>query len=158
MEHMRDVLGNNEVRGPRNITSSNVDRIFDDAGKRFLIIEEKNPGEQIKEGQRRLLANLAKLPRVDVWGVRGTPDALTVNALTPTGFERTAEGDFDTYQRCVHAWFAAEHDDLTHALDVLGPLPYTAPNWCPPEVWARFDMALSEVMAVAANRPKARNA
>lgn len=151
--HMREVLANVEVRGPRNITSSNVDRIYDDDGKRFLIIEEKNPGEQVRKGQQRLLANFARLPRVDVWGVRGTPDDLNIKRFVPTGgWTQHATGDVSTYEHCVHAWFAASADDWGHALDVLGEVAYEPPAWCPPEIWREFDTALTKVMALHARK------
>lgn len=139
-----DVLAFLELRGPRNITSSNVDRIFDDGGKRFLIIEEKQPGEKLKAGQHKLLANLARLPLVDVWGVKGTPDSLAVSHYrSDTGtWERIGEGDMRTYERCVHAWFAAETGEAEHALDVLSELPHKPPAGCAPELWDQLDKTL----------------
>src|SRR5690606_17854997 len=147
---MRDVLANREIRGPRNITSSNVDRIFDDDGRRFLVIEEKQPGEQIKAGQRRLLANLARLPQVDVWGVRGTPRSLSIKAHRPgVGWVPVLrEGDVAAYEQCVHAWYAAERDDWRHALDLLSEVPVTSPAWCPDDLWSEFESALTKVLAL----------
>lgn len=151
-----DVLAFMELRGPRNITSSNVDRIYDDGGKRFLIIEEKQPGEALKAGQRKLLVNLASLPRVDVWGVRGTPDDLRITHFRPgTGWVQIAAGDKATYERCVHAWFAAETHRWDHALHVLAEVPYEAPAWCPEDLWREFEATLTKVLTLHANRPAA---
>lgn len=105
--HVRDVLGNRELRGPRNITSSNLDRIFDDHGCRFLIVEEKQPGEPAcSSGQRSLLVSLSKLPMFTVWGARGTPDDLTLFTVEGGLFVPSAKGDFDVYQAAVLDWFA----------------------------------------------------
>lgn len=153
---MRDVLANQEIRGPRNITSSNVDRVYDDAGKRFLVIEEKQPGEALRAGQQKLLVGLASLPNVDVWGVRGTPDDLSIKHFRPSvGWVHVGAGDVATYERCVHAWFAAETHAWSHALDLLGEVPFDAPPWCPTDVWQTFEAALTKVMALYARSPAA---
>lgn len=103
--HLRDVLANCELRGPREITSSNVDRIFDDGGKRFLVIEEKNWNEPVAADQIRMLRALASVPRFDVWGVRGDPDDLTISRILPNRTVGIAAGEFDIYQAAVDAWF-----------------------------------------------------
>jgi hypothetical protein len=100
-----DLLGNLELRGPRNITSSNIDRIFDDGGRRFLVIEEKNEGEDAPEGQRKLLRALSQLPNVTVWVVRGTPWELSVKELVNGSLRWIAKGDWEDYQSAVHEWF-----------------------------------------------------
>ena len=148
----RDVLANRELQGPRQITSSDIDRIFDDRG-RFLMIEEKNPGEQALTGQKRLLAALAGLPEVDVWGVRGNPDDLTVWQITPTGSQVLLAGvGFSSYQALVSDWFRSPRTVAVRWLDVLaGGMPMVAPEWCPPPVWQALDVA---VVAVLRHRPE----
>jgi hypothetical protein len=147
-----DSLSNRELRGPREITSSDIDRVFDDAGRRFLFVEEKAPNEHVPRGQDRMLRALAALPHVDVWGVRGTPDRLRIVPITPTGADasRVIEGDFDAYQRAVLTWFTrpiSEHNS-EWMLDELSGVPFTAPEWCPPETWQEFDRLLTAVLSV----------
>ena len=122
VEHMRDVLGNRELRGPRNITSANVDRIFDDNGQRFLIIEEKNPHEKCSEGQRALLRALSRLNHVTVWFTQGTPDNLTVYEIRGDTRRRISTGTIDDYQHLVDAWFASPIDNLEEDIADL--------EWC----------------------------
>lgn len=153
--HMRDVLCNLELRGPRKITSANIDRIFDDAGRRFLMIEEKNPGEKLSTAQFTLLKRLAGLPNVDVWGARGTPESVVVKKVLADGSTRNlCAGNFDVYQQAVSRWFSearqfgqpAEVLPVERVLDGLQWEPYTAPEWCPPELWIAFDRALTAVL------------
>ena len=149
VEHMRDHLPNRELRGPRQITSSNIDRIFDDGGQRFLMIEEKAPAEPVSAGQTRLLRALAAVPQVTVWGVRGTPDNLTVTAIRPGSTETIVEsGSFDTYQQQVDQWFRVDSCVLPwdKLLESLKGMPWTAPAWCPPDVWDALDKALVAVL------------
>jgi hypothetical protein len=142
---MRDVLGNRELRGPRQITSANIDRIFDDHGRRFLVIEEKGPDEKVGDGQALLLRNLAGLPAVDVWGVRGTPDDLRVTQVFSNGGTlHLASGDWSVYQRAVDDWFASDLDpSWEQALVALAEVPYDPPAWCPRETWTALDEALT---------------
>jgi hypothetical protein len=141
---MRDVLATHELRGPREITSSNVDRAFDDNGQRFLLIEEKNPDEAVARGQQILLRRLATLPTVDVWFVRGNPDRLSVWKVAPEGSTRLCDGDMGAYQRQVLAWFAQPIDGMAwdRVLAPLASMPYEPPAWCPPEVWLALDLAI----------------
>lgn len=107
--HLRGaVLAFKELRGPRNITSSDVDRIFDDGGRRFLVIEEKTENERpISHGQKQLLSALARLPMFTVWLARGTPERLSVYDWAsddPAPFLQDIT--FDQYQEAVAQWFA----------------------------------------------------
>lgn len=104
---LKDSLSHRELRGPRNITSTNMDRLFDDGGKRFLVIEEKRPTEKIPGGQHACLAALSKLPMFTVWLARGTPDELTLTDFHPSApSEPFAERiPFETYQAYVDQWF-----------------------------------------------------
>ena len=105
-----DKIGFLELRGPRSITSSNLDRIFDDGGRRFLVVEEKEFGESLGAGQRALLYALARLREVTVLLVEGTPDELQVLMLCPPdpGVRLLAEGGFAEYQRIIDAWYAGQ--------------------------------------------------
>jgi hypothetical protein len=146
---MRDHLPNRELRGPRQITSSNIDRIFDDSGQRFLMIEEKAPGEAVSAGQMRLLRALAALPQVTVWGVRGTPDNLTITDIQPGSTNTFVESaDFGTYQQQVDQWFRCDSDVIPWGklLEALKGMPWTAPSWCPAEDWDALDKALAAVL------------
>lgn len=146
--HMRDVLGNCELRGPRQITSSNIDRIFDDNGSRFLMIEEKGPEEKIPAGQGRLLRSLSALPGVDVWGVRGTPQELTVSRITPERSIVIFRGDLTAYQQAVGAWYdVVPPSRWDSVLDGLADAPYEPPPWCPPALWEAFDASLTAVLS-----------
>lgn len=146
-------ISHRELRGPRQITSSNVDRIFDDRGLRFLIIEEKQQNERLSHGQTQLLKSLAQLPTVDVWGVRGTPDSLTVKQITPDGSTTIATGNFTDYQAAVSSWFGSPLPDPWECeLWEAGELPFEAPSWCPPDVWHAFDLALTAVRKARRDR------
>lgn len=102
LAHLRWV----ELRGPRNITSSDLDRIFDDRGQRFLVVEEKRPNEVVPPGQKRMLYALADTPGFTVFGVVGTPEALTVWELRPNGTRRwITDGTVAEYQAAVMDWF-----------------------------------------------------
>lgn len=150
VSHLPDVLGHRELQGPRQITSANVDRIFDDAGRRFLVIEEKQPSEAIKAGQLRLLKNLAALPTIEVWGVRGTPESLRVTRLGNDPAVLVEDGGtFEDYQRVVSDWFGspvAAPSPWNEILDGLAGAAYSPPAWCPSDVWAAFDTALTAVL------------
>jgi len=103
-----------ELRGPRNITSANIDRILDDHGHRFLYIEEKRPNEGMTEGQKALLRNLARQRRNTVWIVTGTPDELSVQMLGnktngQVTMGTTVYGNWTTLQRLADEWFG---DDI----------------------------------------------
>lgn len=110
--HDDNGVSHRELQGPRNITSSNIDRVFDDDG-RLLFIEEKHWGEPATNGQRRLLAALAE--EHTVWLVRGEPENLEVWSIS--GGRRRADGEyilrgkqevvgaFEDYQRAVLHWF-----------------------------------------------------
>ena len=102
--HISDQLSHRELRGPRNITSSNPDRIFDDNG-RLLFIEEKRADEpNAKKGQLRLLLSLAEYH--DVWAAKGEPNNLTLWKVHPEGrYETIGQGDFGWYQERVLDWF-----------------------------------------------------
>lgn len=102
VENMRHVLSNLELRGPRNITSSNIDRCFDDNG-RFLFVEEKNDRESMPNGQRRMLLTLSH--QHDVWIVKGSPDRLKIWTLQDGEHAVLAEGSMSTYQSAVFSWF-----------------------------------------------------
>ena len=100
--HISDMLSHRELRGPRNITSSNIDRVFDDRG-RFLFIEEKRDGETMSKGQMLMLQALSR--RHDVWVVKGTPEALYVYTVHSDGLDLLEMGDWSLYQRMVDDWF-----------------------------------------------------
>lgn len=92
------------INGPRGISSSNVDRIFDDDGRRFLLIEEKWPDEGIPRGQGKLLLGLAKLPQWTVWLVKGTPESVAVMDIAQRRW--LLEGQpFSSYENLVNDWF-----------------------------------------------------
>lgn len=106
--HIPDVLSHRELRGPRQITSSNVDRAFDNNGH-ILFIEEKHPREEVPAGQAWLLRSLARPKSTTVWLARGVPDNLLVWRVghTQPGDSVVFEGgDFDDYQAAVSAWYA----------------------------------------------------
>lgn len=92
-----------ELRGPRNITSSNIDRCFDDGGKRFLFIEHKHENEAIPGGQSFMLKALARLPQMTVWITKGSPDRLVIYEIG-TGAAPVV-GDWSTLQAKADAWF-----------------------------------------------------
>lgn len=124
MSHITDVLSHRELRGPRNITSSNVDRMFDNNG-RVLLIEEKGPNEIVSEGQKIALQALANLPAATVWLVRGTPDALRVDRVRPRreGYEVLLDvGDWEAYQRLVGRWFGIVQSEPCGCTPALGTL------------------------------------
>lgn len=149
---MRDHLSVQELRGPRNITSSNVDRIFDDNGQRFLIIEEKGSSEKVAKGQTRLLRNLAASEQITVWGVRGTPDELEVWRLTADGKQLVAAGNWDDYQRAVMEWFTGDRGDDEPSNDlnivdrqwedvvrIITEAPFEKPSWMTDETHGLWD-------------------
>lgn len=104
--HIADSLSHRELRGPRNITSSNVDRIFDDGGQRFLIIEEKKPNERVSHGQRQMLTALSRIPSVDVWLARGTTERIDLSDVADGNPWPFLQGiNFDGYQKAVANWF-----------------------------------------------------
>lgn len=141
-EGLRDSLSVRELRGPREITSSNIDRCFDDAGRRFLFIEEKNNLEQIRDGQRRMLRSLARLPTVDVWGVQGTPNELAIYKINSDGSRVVDRGDWGTYQAAVNDWFDASTPapEWERALFALVEAPFEPPAWCSSTTWRAFDL------------------
>lgn len=95
-----------ELRGPRGITSSDIDRIFDDWGKRWLVVEEKGANEEPKFGQRWMLQGLASIPQVTVLLVRGDAHLLCVARLMADGtYRELGTGDETHYQRIVTAWY-----------------------------------------------------
>lgn len=148
--HITDTLSHRELRGPRNITSSNLDRFFDDNGRRFLAIEEKAPNEDISKGQGLMLRHLACVPMVDVWFVKGDPSELTVRRVTPPGspLEAVASGDFATYQNAVADWFNSRPAPLAERqLAAWEGSQFDAPAWCPDDEWRAFDAALTRVVA-----------
>lgn len=102
-------LSHRELRGPRNITAANIDRIFDDGGRKFLVIEEKRPNEpKLSPGQNGLLLALARVPMFTVWLARGTPQALDLfdyGSDDPWPF--LDQVDFTRYQQEVSRWFAS---------------------------------------------------
>ena len=100
--HIDDTLSHRELNGPRNITSSNIDRMFDDNG-RILFIEEKNMLEQMPNGQKRALKALSN--QVDVWVVIGSPDALIIYEIDKGDISDGIEGNWDYYQNAVYNWF-----------------------------------------------------
>lgn len=118
--HDNSRLSNLELRGPRNITSTNLDRLFDDSGKRFLIVEEKRPGEAYPGGQRKALIALAHLtPLLEVWVAEGTPEQLQVYRLVPVRSNNgdqeqcamkhlLASGTFGDYQKLTLDWFGRQ--------------------------------------------------
>jgi len=143
---MRDVLANRELRGPRSITSSNIDRIFDDNGKRTLFIEEKNEGEAIADGHKRLLRAMATKQGFTVWLVRGDPNRLRVDRLTAEStLQFVAGGDLSAYQAAVTEWYASPEVDPPGWLDVLAEAPFTAPAGFDPALWHAFDVALTRL-------------
>lgn len=109
VRHITDILSHRELRGPRNITSANLDRIFDDGGRRFLVIEEKTSAEKLlSSGQRGLLLALARLPMFTVWFARGTPQSLELFDFGSDQPWPFLEGDFTQYQNAVSRWFASQ--------------------------------------------------
>ena len=109
VSHIKDRLSHRELQGPRNISSTNVDRLFDDNGNRFLYIEEKNTREaSISKGQLRALRALSNYPENEVWIVKGNPSRLSVYQLN--GADHAAlitGGTWIEYQQLVFDWFAA---------------------------------------------------
>lgn len=96
-----------ELRGPREITSSNIDCVLDDGGRRFLFIEFKRRDEPMSYGQERLLKALARLNEVTVWVVRGTSSRL--DASVWDGDEVRVflrHRGFGDLQKAVFRWFA----------------------------------------------------
>ncbi len=103
--HITDILSHRELRGPRNITSSNIDRLYDDGRTgRMLGIEEKNPGEPVPDGQNQALHALA-VRFDDVWLVVGTPDDLTISESVEGGWTELGSGDWGYYQDSVLDWY-----------------------------------------------------
>lgn len=151
--HITDKLSHRELRGPRQITSSNIDRIFDDEGRRMLLIEEKQPNEPVPGGQWALLRALGKIPEITVWGVRGTPDSLRITDLV--SLEVLAEGNWDTYQQAVTDWFKSPRPAPRDWLATLAEAPFDAPAWCSPDVWRDFDKALTQVLSQRSLRESA---
>ena len=153
----RDVLANRELQGPRQITSSDIDRIFDDRG-RFLMIEEKNPGEQALTGQKRLLAALAGLPggrRLGGAGQPRRPDLGLATRSRPRGARYCLPASGSPVIRRWSVTGSAPRGPCgcPVACDVLaGGMPMVvAPEWCPPPVWQALDVA---VVAVLRHRPE----
>ena len=103
--HITDTLSHRELRGPRNITSSNIDRLYDDGRTgRMLGIEEKNPGEAIPDGQNKALHALADRFD-DVWVVIGTPDDLTIYESVEGNWTMLGRGDWGYYQDSIFDWY-----------------------------------------------------
>jgi len=73
---------------PRNITVSNIDGIIHDDATgidRFLVLESKHLSEPVKPGQLRLLRALSSIPNFAVRILRGTPDMMVKETVTPAG-------------------------------------------------------------------------
>jgi len=143
VDHIPNHISNRELRGPRQITSSNIDRVLDDHG-RFLFIEEKHEDETVPKGQGRMLRALSY--HHDVWLVRGNPERLRIWQIICGNTAILADGDYTTYQKAVLRWFANPPAPGT-ARDWLQLLevPYTAPDGIPKADWDAFDTALTTV-------------
>jgi hypothetical protein len=73
---------------PRKITVSNIDGIIHDGATgidRFLVLESKHLSEPVKPGQLRLLKALAAVPNFAVRILRGTPEMMVKETVTPEG-------------------------------------------------------------------------
>lgn len=106
-------LSSNPVTGPRNITSGNIDRVFqDDRQNRFLFIEEKDTNErEMGPGQWYMLAALAQLPGVETWVVKGSvTDSIAAYRFdTWYRIEHLPDiRDYGSYQNAVHRWYEAD--------------------------------------------------
>lgn len=150
--HIEDNISHRELRGPRNITSSNGDRLFDDGGRRFLFIEEKHTNEPpASRGQKGLLQGLASQPNFTVWACKGVPSRLTLFHVLPHGEGFTVIGedkDFDWYQEQVYEWFAqpATPPATMATLAALKTLPFGRPPDIPDELdWAVIDKHITGI-------------
>lgn len=104
-------ISHRELRGPRNITSSNIDRVFDDHGNRVLFIEEKSLREasSITAGQKGLLYSLARIPNAETWVAIGDVSEVTVYRLHGRGpsDQLLHRGCWEAYQDLVEKWYAS---------------------------------------------------
>lgn len=154
-EMVPDLLGYRELRGPRNITSSNIDRAFDDDGQRCLVIEEKRENEDLSDAQLGMLRSFACRSEVEVWLVLGNPDRLEVQRVYPDGKRVViASGDFAAYQSAVWDWFEQPAPDLWDRLHTFRlTLIAAGPDWCPADA---YDAMLDAIKAFESYCPPDR--
>ncbi len=113
-----DLPTHRELRGPRNITTTNIDRAIDDKGRRFLFMEHKRPDESMPDGQKRFLFGLARQPNTTVWVTSGDTDQLELWELGDTAV-RLGVMNWDGLQRRLDDWFAQPPAHTTETFAVI---------------------------------------
>lgn len=89
---------------PRNITISNIDGVFHDGPTdRLLVFETKRNREPLANGQRQLLASIARRPRVEIVVLR---DERPYVISEPLGSNVATTLTWDDIRQELHRWFA----------------------------------------------------
>jgi hypothetical protein len=106
VSHLDDMISHVPLLGPRNISSSNIDRAFDNDGK-LLVFEEKHTDETLPLGQKRMYRSFAMKPGCTAGLARGTASRMDISVWKPGDTDPTyvGTGDHDYYQHLVSRWF-----------------------------------------------------
>lgn len=95
---------------------SDLDAVLEVCGS-FLVLECKQPGEELKRGQEILLQQLARLPQFKVLIVRGFPETsepLTVEVMGPDGIGPVKPCNRTQFQEFVDAWIRRAQSQVAY--------------------------------------------
>ena len=93
--------------GSTKIEPSDVDGLVERNGH-FLILEAKNPGVKIKQGQwwtLNALRNTGFFTAIIVWGKANQPEMMQILYPKPYEIKQPQAADINVFRRVVAGWF-----------------------------------------------------